>query len=149
MLLNFVWKVPCKTKISHTKKKSPACNTGSAISSSRNKTLNSSNAKSTPVVVVVPKATCFPQRDQTASTTAALPCCTHISPIKSDRMSVSINDTMSSCDSFKSHEIEYIDNGDVSALDSIDRNTFSSLNISDKTEPSGLLLKIFTFFLSV
>ncbi|XP_028775071.1 cyclin-A1-1-like [Neltuma alba] len=122
--------VPCTTKITQTKKKFPACTTSSAIS--RNKIPTSLNAKST--AVVFPKATSFPQRDGRNSATVALPCRMDTSPVKSDRMSVSLDETMSTCDSFKSHEIEYIDNSDISALDSTDRRTFSNLNISDNTE---------------
>lgn len=60
-----------------------------------------------------------------------------VSPSKSDAMSVSMDESMSSCDSFKSPDIEYVDNGDVGVVDSIERKTFSNLNISDSTEPAG------------
>lgn len=67
-----------------------------------------------------------------------------LSPGKSDGMSVSMDETMSSCDSFKSPDIEYVDNTDVSAVDSIQRKTFCSLNISDtKHYPeAGLILSL-------
>ncbi|KAL5075684.1 hypothetical protein RYX36_014668 [Vicia faba] len=59
------------------------------------------------------------------------------SPSKSDGMSVSMDETMSSCDSFKSPDIEYVDNSDAPAVDSIERKTYSSLNISDSDYPKG------------
>lgn len=65
------------------------------------------------------------------------------SPGKSDGMSVSMDETMSSCDSFKSPDIEYVDNSDVPAVDSIERKTFCSLNISDSNYPSGYILMLF------
>ncbi|KAL0649675.1 hypothetical protein Bca4012_092366 [Brassica carinata] len=43
------------------------------------------------------------------------------SPSKSDAASVSIDKTMSSCDSYKSPQVEYIDNEQVSAVVSIER----------------------------
>ncbi|CAK8567393.1 unnamed protein product [Lathyrus sativus] len=59
------------------------------------------------------------------------------SPGKSDGMSVSMDETMSSCDSFKSPDIEYVDNSDVPEVDSIERKTYCSLNISDSDYPTG------------
>jgi cyclin A len=47
---------------------------------------------------------------------------------------------MSTCDSFKSPEVEYIDNNDVPAVDSINRKTFSNLFISDHDEKAGVFL---------
>ncbi|MBA0595799.1 hypothetical protein Gorai_012654, partial [Gossypium raimondii] len=59
-------------------------------------------------------------------------CSMEFSPSKSDGLSsVSLDETMSTCDSFKSPEVEYIDNHDVSAIGSIERKTFSNLCISD------------------
>ncbi|XP_028757569.1 cyclin-A1-1-like isoform X2 [Neltuma alba] len=57
-----------------------------------------------------------------------------VSPSKSDGMSVSMDETMSTCDSFNSPEVEYMDSNDVSAVDSIGRKTLSILNISDNTD---------------
>ncbi|KAB2030669.1 hypothetical protein ES319_D05G249300v1 [Gossypium barbadense] len=59
-------------------------------------------------------------------------CSMEFSPSKSDGLSsFSLDETMSTCDSFKSPEVEYIDNHDVSAIGSIERKTFSNLCISD------------------
>jgi cyclin A len=62
-----------------------------------------------------------------------------VSPTKSDGLSVSMDETMSTCDSYKSPEVEYIDNNDLPAVDSINRKTFSSLYISDHEEKAGIL----------
>ncbi|XP_030527160.1 cyclin-A1-1 isoform X1 [Rhodamnia argentea] len=60
-----------------------------------------------------------------------VPCSMVVSPSRSDVQSVSMDESMSTCESFKSPEVEYIDNDDVPAVDSIDRKTFSNLYISD------------------
>ncbi|KAF7816825.1 cyclin-A1-1-like [Senna tora] len=100
--------VHCTSKITQTKKNFPACTSSSAISV--NKVAALSNVESR--AVVFPS---LPQRDEAVS--------------KSDEMSVSSDDTISH--SFKSPEIEYIDNSPI------DRKTFSNLNISDTSDPTG------------
>ncbi|KAG6626221.1 hypothetical protein CIPAW_15G033600 [Carya illinoinensis] len=60
-----------------------------------------------------------------------------VSPSKSDGLSVSLDESMSTCDSFKSPEVEYVDNNDVPAVDSIERKTFGNLYISDLEEKIG------------
>ncbi|XP_022766336.1 cyclin-A1-1-like [Durio zibethinus] len=65
------------------------------------------------------------------------PCSMEFSPSKSDGVSVSMDETMSTCDSFKSPDVEYMDNRDVTAIDSIERKTFSNLYISDHVEATG------------
>ncbi|XP_010500134.1 PREDICTED: cyclin-A1-1-like [Camelina sativa] len=59
------------------------------------------------------------------------------SPSKSDDGSVSIEDTMSLCDSYKSPQVEYIDNKQVSAVVSIERKALSNLYISPSSETLG------------
>lgn len=58
-------------------------------------------------------------------------------PARSDDHSVSMDDTVSSCESFKSPDVEYIDNGNVSGIDSLDRKAFSNLFISDHEKNPG------------
>ncbi|KAK7275614.1 hypothetical protein RIF29_16733 [Crotalaria pallida] len=143
--------VPCSsssTKIAKTKKESlppPPSSTTSTTSSSasgnKNKLPSLQNAKSSKVVF--PKVTSLPQRNManaiaapTVATTVTVlvPTSVHVSPSKSDGMSVSMDDSVSSCcDSIKSPEVEYLDHTDVSAVGSIQRKTFSNLNISDDT----------------
>ncbi|KAJ1382549.1 Cyclin-like [Sesbania bispinosa] len=130
--------VPCATKVAKTKKEPQACTTtSSAISGNKIPTLP--NVKST--TVVVPKVTSFPERNEdtpsVATVTVPVSNSMDVSPCKSDGMSVSMDESMSSCDSFKSPDIEYLDNSDISAVDSIERKTFSILNISDTKEPAG------------
>ncbi|XP_042479293.1 cyclin-A1-4-like isoform X2 [Macadamia integrifolia] len=62
------------------------------------------------------------------------PCSVYISPSRSDGCSVSMDETMSTCDSLKSPDIEYIDSADVSAVASIERRTCNNLYISDHVE---------------
>ncbi|KAK7351103.1 hypothetical protein VNO77_10288 [Canavalia gladiata] len=132
--------VPCASKVAKTKKEVPSCTTSSAVSGNKRPTLP--NVKSTGAVVFS-KATSFPERNEAgaapSSATITIPVSSTmvVSPSKSDGKSVSMDETMSSCDSFKSPDIEYVDNSDVAAVDSIERKTFSNLNISDTTEPAG------------
>ncbi|XP_057728927.1 cyclin-A1-1-like isoform X1 [Arachis stenosperma] len=141
--------VPCATKVAKTKKEASSCNTTttcSSISSNKIPILQSAvkcNA------VVFPKPSYVSAREEgdakkvVVAVAAAAPVSVHISkmdvsPCKSDGASVSmsVDETMSSCESFKSPDIEYLDNNDIApAVDSIQRKTFSTLNISDTPEP--------------
>ncbi|KAL0853963.1 hypothetical protein Bca101_059115 [Brassica carinata] len=56
------------------------------------------------------------------------------SPSRSDDASVSMDETMSSCDSYKSPQVEYIDNEQVSAVVSIERKALSNLYITPSSE---------------
>ena len=51
--------------------------------------------------------------------------------------SVSLDESMSTSDSLKSPEFEYIDNGDVPSIKSIENRTCSILNISDSSKIAG------------
>lgn len=68
-------------------------------------------------------------------------CKMDVSPSKSDDLSVSMDETMSTCDSLNSPDVEYIDNNDIAAIDSIERRTCSKLNISDHVETTGNVCK--------
>lgn len=71
------------------------------------------------------------------------------SPSKSDDETVSMDETMSACDSFKSPQVEYIDNDEVSAVVSIERKALSNLYITQNPETLGItngsLLCLYTF----
>ena len=62
--------------------------------------------------------------------------------------SKSDDETKSTCDSFKSPRVEYIDNEDVSAVVSIERKAFSSLYITPSSETTNGLFStlIISFF---
>ncbi|RDX76337.1 Cyclin-A1-1, partial [Mucuna pruriens] len=92
------------------------------------KTVNSSTA-------VISKANSLPQRKNVRSSI-------DVFTNESDGRSVSMDETMSSCDSIKSPEVEYLDNMDVSAVDSNQRKTISNFNISDTIEPEGCYLQV-------
>lgn len=59
-----------------------------------------------------------------------------VSPSKSD-----MDETMSTCESLNSPDVEYIDNNDIAAMESIERKTCSKLNISDHVETIGTVCK--------
>ncbi|KAJ0025262.1 hypothetical protein Pint_08125 [Pistacia integerrima] len=70
-----------------------------------------------------------------------VPRSTDVSPSKSVVGSVSLDETMSTCDSLRSPEFEYIDNEGDSTIKSIEMRTYSSLNISDHAEREGMSCK--------
>ncbi|GMI90850.1 Cyclin A1;1 [Hibiscus trionum] len=80
-----------------------------------------------------------PTGNEVALPPPTVQCVMEFSPSKSEgSSSVSMDKTMSTCDSFKSPEVEYMDNRDVSAVGSIERKTFGNLCISDHdVEPAG------------
>ncbi|XP_061372191.1 cyclin-A1-4-like [Gastrolobium bilobum] len=130
--------VPCSNKTAKAKKEPPPCNSNS---NSIARSTICGNVKTS--AVVLPKSSSCPRRKRSdaaapATKTVAnvivpvVPSIVDVSPSKSDGMS-----TSSSCDSIKSPEVEYLDNIDVSAVDSIQRKISSILNISDTTEPAG------------
>ncbi|BAT78675.1 Cyclin-A1-1 G2/mitotic-specific cyclin-A1-1 [Vigna angularis] len=127
--------VPCAAKLAKTKKEVVPPFSG-------NKRPTLVNVKPTNAVVF-PKANSLPPRNEAPPpplvvTVTVPPPVLDVSPCKSDAMSVSMDESMSSCDSFKSPDIEYVDNSDVAAVDSIERKTFSNLNISDSTESGNI-----------
>lgn len=129
--------VPCATKIAKVKK---GPQDSSSISAVGSHLPASSNVKTN--IILPSKVTSLPRSDETLPSTVAVPApCSimDVSPSKSDEFSVSLDETMSTCDSFKSPEVEYIDNNDVPAVNSINRKTFSNLYISDHSKPTGFI----------
>lgn len=133
----FYLKVSSATKIAKAKKGPPANTSSTGLS--RTNFPASLNLKST-AVVPCSKITSFSRSEETVPNTVAIPaqCSMDASPSKSEGLSVSMDESMSTCDSFKSPEVEYMDNIDVPAVDSIERKTFSSLYISDHEEKIGI-----------
>ncbi|KAB1221016.1 Cyclin-A1-3 [Morella rubra] len=141
--------VPCAANIAKTKKQVSACPLDIGFSQ---RTLPPSlSLKSS--VLVLPKDTSFPGCDQPMSSIAALssPCSVDAvlpapsSPINAPRGmdvspsislggSVSLDESMSTCESLRSPELEYIDNEDSSPVTSIEPETSNGLNISDTAE---------------
>lgn len=132
--------VPSTNKIAKVKRGPPACTGYKGVSASNPPPPFCVK----PNLPVLPKVTSCPRREEAAPSnvpsTFAIPapCSMDVSPSKSDGNSVSMDETMSTCDSFKSPDIEYIDNNDVPAIDSINRKTFSNLYISDNAETTGI-----------
>lgn len=124
-------KVPCTTKFAKTKK--AASSTSTQLSGN---TLPVSVDVKTEVAIPPKVSTC----DENVPTIPAVLsqiCGMDVSPSKSDGNSVSMDESMSACDSFKSPDVEYIDNNDIPAIDSINRSTFRNLHISDDSETTG------------
>lgn len=69
--------------------------------------------------------------------TVQVPRSTDVSPSKSVGGSVSLDETMSTCNSLRSPEFEYIDNEGNSTIKSIEMRTYSTLNISDHEKREG------------
>ncbi|XWS21668.1 hypothetical protein CRYUN_Cryun30bG0074300 [Craigia yunnanensis] len=126
--------VPCSNKIPKERKTQPASNvvfSGHVLPPTYTR----------PSSVLPPKVvTSFPRGNEVVfpppsiSSIPPPPCSMEFSPSKSDGVSVSMDETMSTCDSFKSPEVEYMDNHDVTAIDSTERKTCSNLYISDHVE---------------
>ncbi|KAF5725311.1 hypothetical protein HS088_TW23G00032 [Tripterygium wilfordii] len=121
--------VPCSTKIGKSKKGSPIPTGGASFSgnalplSSNTKTSSVGPIRATPLLRSHDLVPSFPA--------VSASCSMDVSPSRSDENSVSMDETISTCDSFKSPEIEYVDNNDPSAIESVDRKTFGNLNLSD------------------
>ncbi|KMT19373.1 hypothetical protein BVRB_1g013710 isoform A [Beta vulgaris subsp. vulgaris] len=60
-----------------------------------------------------------------------------VSPTPSDADSMSMEDSMSTCDSLKSPEIEYLDESEITTLSSIQRKTSQNLHIDEQVEIAG------------
>lgn len=67
-------------------------------------------------------------------------CRMDVSPVKSDAYSVSMDESMSTCDSLKSPDVEYVDNLDNSAVDSIERKASNMLCITEDLGIAGIIL---------
>nr|XP_043607498.1 cyclin-A1-4 [Erigeron canadensis] len=120
--------VPSVSKISDPKKVSSNASNNGILSSTV-------PLKSTAALI---KNSTIGRKDATVSRIFVPPVHTKmdLSPSKSDGLSVSMDETMSTCDSLNSPDVEYIDNNDIAAMESIERKTYSKLNISDHVETS-------------
>ncbi|XP_076951111.1 cyclin-A1-1-like [Bidens hawaiensis] len=87
------------------------------------------------------KNTTIPRKDETVSKISKLNVPPVVSPSKSDGLSASMDETMSTCDSLNSPDVEYIDSNDIAAIESIERKTSSKLNISDHVEQTANVCK--------
>lgn len=64
------------------------------------------------------------------------------SPASSDGLSVSMDESVSSCNSLKSSDIEYLDENDVAAVRSIEQMTSRNLHITDHGGQAGSMCKL-------
>ncbi|CAI0395689.1 unnamed protein product [Linum tenue] len=58
-------------------------------------------------------------------------CETNVSPTKTNEGCMSLDETMSTCDSFKSPDVEYLDDNDLPEIDCINKKALNKLYISD------------------
>ncbi|KAG6388647.1 hypothetical protein SASPL_150079 [Salvia splendens] len=60
---------------------------------------------------------------------------------KSDSFSISMDESMSTCDSLRSPDVEYVDNNDLAAMDSIERKASNMLCISEPMDIAEVICK--------
>jgi len=145
---NFCVKAPC-TAATSTKAKKGSTSSINSSSFPRNNLAPPLNTKPNVVPsfrtsllrsdMVAPCKATLPKSEPAVSLlpTPHVPCNMDISPSASDGHSVSMDESMSSCDSLKSPDVEYLDENDVAALGSIERKTSTNLHISDHVEAAG------------
>lgn len=123
--------VPCVSKIGDPNKASSNVNNGIFTTSVPLKP------------TALSKNTSIERKDATVSRIIVPPVQSkmEVSPSKSDSLSVSMDETMSTCDSLNSPDVEYIDSNDIAAIESIERKTSSKLSISDHVETTGNVCK--------
>lgn len=93
------------------------------------------------------KAPLLQNEPQIAVVAGLVPCSSAISPNRS-RDSMSLDESMSTCDSMKSPEFEYIDNVDSTAVASLERRASKSLHISENSGAEGWFsLSVYIIFL--
>lgn len=129
--------VPCMTKAANAKKISSTCISNASFSKSTlpvplNVKPSAVSSKSSPFI----KYDDFPRIPAPDA-----PCGMDISSPHSHGSSVSMDETMSTCDSLKSPEFEYVDNTEIAAVDSIERRTSSKLYISEHMEAADTICK--------
>ncbi|PIN17061.1 G2/Mitotic-specific cyclin A [Handroanthus impetiginosus] len=129
--------VPCSTKIVSIKK-GPSASTNASFSGPTLLPTASS-------MVAANRATSLPKSDVLIPkiTAASASCNMDLteSPDKSDSCSVSMDESMSTCDSLKSPDVEYMDNNEIAAVDSIERKASNLLCISEPMEIAGNMCK--------
>ncbi|KAK4804959.1 hypothetical protein SAY86_004776 [Trapa natans] len=108
------------------------------VSSTSNSTTAAVSGNGLPVFssvkssLVVPSKILPSRRTEEETTRAPVPEAKTVSPCRSNEHSLSVSETMSTCESFKSPDIDYVDNNnELPAIDSIERKTFNSLCISE------------------
>lgn len=96
-----------------------------------------------PSTLVSRKDVSIPKHDAPVPSVTSLcgPCHMDISPSPSAGGSVSLDETMLTCDSRKSPDVEHIDYGDASAVASVERKACNHHHISDHMEiASGYIM---------
>ncbi|XP_062230791.1 cyclin-A1-2-like [Phragmites australis] len=130
-------KLNSATSAAPVKKGSLAC--ARSVSSTRGSAVKSASTKPAPAISrnesTMQKHNVPPPKVPTIvhlpnAVPAIAPCTSFVSPARSGD-SLSVDETMSTCDSMKSPDFEYIDNGDSSILASLHRRANEHLRISE------------------
>ncbi|KAJ8541612.1 hypothetical protein K7X08_002428 [Anisodus acutangulus] len=126
---------PCTSKIVSIKKSISGVSSGTSVLPASSSVRPSS--KSTVSIqrndAAVPKITAVPL--------SAATCSMDISPSHSDGSLVSMDESMSTSDTVRSPEVEYIDDHETAAVDSIEKNVCSTLYISEHVKAAGDICK--------
>ncbi|KAL3513687.1 hypothetical protein ACH5RR_026404 [Cinchona calisaya] len=133
---------PCTAKIVSIKKGTPSSNISNGGYLGANLPVSSSFVK--PSIVGCNKSG-YPAQitDAILPTIAAAPVSSSmdVSPSQSDGLSISMDESMSTCDSLKSPDVEYLDSNDIAAVDFIEKKASTKLCISDHVETPGIICK--------
>ncbi|KAG9448080.1 hypothetical protein H6P81_014208 [Aristolochia fimbriata] len=92
---------------------------------------HSNSVKQTTIVTSKNSSTVRKDEPSPALVPILQPSAAALSPSRSDDASISMDETMSTCDSLKSPDVEYIDNADSSIVASLERRTCNTLHISE------------------
>ncbi|CAM8878165.1 unnamed protein product [Rhodiola kirilowii] len=137
--------VPCSNKISKTNKGSTTSNRNLVVQSESFTSIRSQSRSTS--TVASSNGSDIPIRNEkgnmardgaaTGFTGYHLPCSMDGSPSGPDE--VSMDESMSTCDSFNSPEVEYMDKDNVFEVNSVERKTLGSLCISGHSKAEGSL----------
>ncbi|PHT99377.1 Cyclin-A1-1 [Capsicum chinense] len=141
-----------RNSLSHSSKLAPC--TSKIVSVKKNISTSNSNAVSSGTAVLPASSSVRPSSKTVVSiqrsdavapkiTTIPLPatCSMDISPSHSDGSSVSMDESMSTSDTVRSPEVEYIDDHETAAVDSIEKKACSMLYISEHVKASADICK--------
>ncbi|CAN4121091.1 unnamed protein product [Withania somnifera] len=126
---------PCTSKIVSIKKSISSCNS-SAVSSGTAVLPASSSVRPSSKAVSIQRSDAVLPKISSIPLPAS--CSMDISPSHSDGSSVSMDESMSTSDTVRSPEVEYIDDNETAAVDSIEKKACSTLYISERVKAAAV-----------
>nr|XP_016472550.1 PREDICTED: cyclin-A1-4-like isoform X1 [Nicotiana tabacum] len=133
-----------RNSLSHSSKLAPCTSKAVSIKKS-NSNAASSVLPTSSFVKPISKTVSIPRSDAAIPKITAIPlpatCSMDISPSHSDGSLVSMDETMSTSDSLRSPDVEYIDDNQTAAFDSIEKKAFSTLYISEDVKAAADICK--------